>query len=226
MDSLEKTFNEIGGRFITPYNILKEKAAGIKAAVFDWDGVFNDGTKSGDEGSPFSEPDTMGLNMFKLNYWLVNKKIPQTFIITGQNNKTAIKLAERENMNAVFLSYLYKPDALNIICDLYDIKKEEIAFVFDDILDLEVAKQVGLSFLVNRPGSPLTKDHVISKRICDYVTGNSGGNAAVREVCELLIGMTGSMTGTIETRIRFKGDYKKYLSEKSRIKTKIFKGKR
>lgn len=224
MDSLEKIFTDIGGQFITPYNIIKEKAAGIKAAVFDWDGVFNNGTKTGDEGSPFSEPDTMGLNMFKLNHWLVNKEIPQTFIITGQNNKTAIKLAERENMNAVFLSFLYKPDALDIICDRYDLRKEEIAFVFDDILDIEVAKQVGLSFLVNRRGSPLTSDYVISNRICDYVTGNSGGNAAVREVCELLIGMTGSMNETIETRIRFKGDYERYLFEKSNIETKIFKG--
>ncbi len=223
MDDFEKIFSGLGGRFITPFNEMKGKAAGIRAAVFDWDGVFNTGIKSGSEGSPFSEPDTMGLNMLKLNFWLQHGTILPTFIITGESNHTALKLARRENMNAVFLNYIYKPDAIDIICEQYGLRKNEIVFVFDDILDIEVAKQTGLSVLVNRESSPLTKGYVVSNNICDYVTGNSGGDAAVREVCELLIGMTGDMSKTIETRIRFKGYYEKYLSEKSRIEPQIFK---
>ena len=223
MYNLVKLFTDPGGRFVTPFPVMKNKAAGIRAAVFDWNGVFNNGTKTGDEGSPFSEPDTMGLNMLKLNHWLRYKTILPTFIITGENNQTALKLARRENMNAVFLNYIYKPDAIDIICEKYGLKKSEMVFVFDDILDIEVAKQVGVSILVNRESSPLTKDYVVSKKICDYVTGNSGGNTAVREACELLIGMTGSMSETIETRIRYKGAYEKYLAEKSLIEPEIFK---
>ncbi len=225
MDNPEKIFQETGGQFITPYKILKEKAAEIKAAVFDWDGVFNDGTKYNDEGSPFSEPDSMGLNMFRLNHWLMENQIPQIFIITGKNNRSAVKFSEREKINAVFLNYIYKPDALDIICEQYGLKKEEIVFVFDDILDFEVARQAGISFLVQRKAGPLTTNFAISNNICDYVTGNPGGNFAVREACELLIGMTGNMTKTIETRIRFKGDYEKYLFERNRIETKIFNNK-
>ena len=223
MGDLEKIFSGLGGTFVTPFTGLKQKAAKIKAAVFDWDGVFNNGSKTGEEGSPFSEPDAMGMNMFKLDYWLRHGALPGTFIITGENNKLALRLAKREHMNAVFLSYINKTEALNIICDEYGLKKEEIAFVFDDILDIEVAKLVGVSVLIKRSGSPLTTDYLVTNSISDYVTGNTGGDFAVREACELLIGLNGNMPKTIDARIRFKGDYEKYLADRNRIETKLFR---
>ena len=223
MENIEKQFTELGGRFVTSYPDLKEKVSEIKAVIFDWDGVFNNGSKVSDAGSLFSEPDAMGINMFKLDYWLRNKHLPYTFFITGENNKLALKLATREKMNAVFLKYKNKTEALNIICDRHGLKKEEIAFVYDDILDIGVAKEVGVSILINRSGSPLTTNYVISNGICDYVTGNPGGEFAVRETCELLIGMNGNMNKTIETRIRFKGDYENYLAERNLIETHLFR---
>ncbi len=223
MNNIEKQFSELGGLFVTPFSTLKDKTSKIKAVIFDWDGVFNNGSKMSDEGSLFSEPDAMGMNMFKLDFWLRNRHLPYMFIITGENNKLALKLATREHMNDVFLSYINKTEALNIICDRYGLKKDEIAFVYDDILDIEVAKQVGVSLLINRSGSPLTTDYLISNNICDYVTGNTGGNFAVREACELLIGINGDINKTIDTRIQFKGDYEKYLSERNLIKTHLFR---
>ena len=223
MEDIEKQFSELGGKFITSYPNLKEKVTKIKAVIFDWDGVFNNGLKISDVGSAFSEPDTMGMNMFKLDYWLRNKHLPYTFIITGENNQMALKIANRERMNAVFLSYINKTEALNIICDKYGLKKEEVAFVYDDILDIGVAKEVGISILISRSGSPLTTNYVISNGICDYVTGNPGGEFAVREACELLIGMNGDMNKTIDTRIRFKGDYEKYLAERGLIETQLIR---
>ncbi len=223
MDNIEEQFSELGGKFITSYSDLKEKASKIKAVIFDWDGVFNNGLKMSDVGSAFSEPDTMGMNMFKLDYWLRNKHLPYTFIITGENNQMALKIANRERMNAVFLSYINKTEALNIICNKHGLKKEEVAFVYDDILDIGVAKEVGVSILISRSGSPLTTNYVISNGICDYVTGNPGGEFAVREACELLIGMNGDMNKTIDTRIRFKGDYEKYLAERNLIETQLIR---
>ena len=41
-------FENIGGTFITPADHLKEKLSKIKAYIFDWDGVFNNGSKVGD----------------------------------------------------------------------------------------------------------------------------------------------------------------------------------
>ncbi len=223
MENIEKQFSELGGKFVTSYTDLKKKASKIRAVIFDWDGVFNNGLKISDVGSAFSEPDTMGMNMLKLDYWLRNKHLPYTFIITGENNQMALKIANRERMNAVFLSYINKTEALNIICDKHGLKKEEVAFVYDDILDIGVAKEVGVSILINRSGSPLTTNYVISNGICDYVTGNPGGEFAVREACELLIGMNGDMNKTIDTRIRFKGDYENYLAERNLIETQLIR---
>ena len=221
MDKIEEIFTELGGRFVTPFNEFRKKASRIKAFVFDWDGVFNSGIKASEEGSPFSEPDSMGLNMLKFNYRLTQGSIPPVFIITGENNKTARRFARRENMNTVFLNVKNKTEALDIICQEYGLNDDEIAFVFDDILDLGAARRTGLSFLVNHPGNPLTSRYVASNKICDYVTGNRGDSEAVREVCELMIGITGDMDKTIDARIRFEGKYEEYLTDKKKIETQV-----
>ena len=223
MDKTEKIFTGNGGTFVTPFNLFKTKASRIHAFVFDWDGVFNSGIKASEEGSPFFEPDSMGLNMLRLNYYLIHGKVPPVFIITGENNKTAVKFARRENLNSVFLSFINKTEALDMICKEYGLEDDEIAFMFDDILDFGTAERTGLSFLVRHPGNPLTKDFAVSKNICDYITGNSGDREAVREVCELMIDITGDMVKTIETRIRFEGTYKKYLAERGKIETSLNK---
>ncbi|TAJ09745.1 phosphatase [Marinilabiliaceae bacterium JC017] len=222
MTDIEKIFSEMGGQFITPFSFLKEKVKKVKAIIFDWDGVFNNGSKATDMGSPFAEPDAMGMNMFKLDYWLRNKQFPLTFIVTGENNKLGLNLARREHMNAVFLNYKNKTKALEFLCESYHITPEEIAFVYDDILDIDVARKVGVSLLIDRSGSPLMKQYLIDNKICDYITGNPGGQCAVREVCELLIGANGDMNNTIETRVKFVGDYEHYLRDRDQIETRLF----
>jgi 3-deoxy-D-manno-octulosonate 8-phosphate phosphatase (KDO 8-P phosphatase) len=126
-------------------------------------------------------------------------------------------------MNAVFLNVKNKTEALDIICQEYGLNDDEIAFMFDDILDLGAARRTGLSFLVKHPGNPLTSRYAVSNKICDYVTGNSGDSEAVREVCELMIGITGDMDKTIDARIRFEGKYEEYLTEKKKIETQVVK---
>ena len=223
MKSAETLFSETGGRFLTSFADLQKKVAAVKALVFDWDGVFNNGFKSDSGGSPFSEPDSMGINLFKLDFWLRFHRVPPVFIITGAQNESALQLARREHMHGVFMKFIHKAQALEIIQHNYGLQKEEIAFVFDDILDIEVARLSGVSILVRRGGSPLTTNYLVTNKTCDYVTGNPGGNFAVREACELLIALGGNMSRTIETRVRFKGEYEQYLAERDRIKTRLFR---
>jgi 3-deoxy-D-manno-octulosonate 8-phosphate phosphatase (KDO 8-P phosphatase) len=82
---------------------------------------------------------------------------------------------------------------------------------------------VGVSVLVKRSGSPLTTDYIVSNKVCDYITGNESGNFAVREACELFIGLGGNMVQTIETRIRFNGEYEQYLTDRNRIAPRLFR---
>ncbi len=216
-EQIEETFKNIGGKFITPAVELQKKLQKIKAFIFDWDGVFNNGSKASAEGSNFAEPDAMGLNMLKLDYWLRNNKLPYTFVVTGEENKIAQYLVQRERMNAAFYRCKFKVKALERICKENSLKPEEIAFVFDDILDVELARSCGASFQINRNSNPLFNQFLENTKSCDYRTGTKGGDSGVREVCELIIGLTGNLNQAIETRIEFTGKYTDFLNERNLI---------
>ncbi len=103
MTDVAKIFASKGGEFVTPPSLFLEKLLKIKAFLFDWDGVFNDGAKNGDQGSVFSETDAMGTNLLRFSWWLQSKKVPLTGIITGENNPASHKLAMREHFDDIFL---------------------------------------------------------------------------------------------------------------------------
>jgi len=88
-------------------------------------------------------------------------------------------------------------------------------YVFDDVLDLVIADQCGLRMMINRYASPLFYNHVKTKQLADYISFNEGGENAIREVCELLIGLNGNYTHVMEKRMAFEGDYKTYLDQRN-----------
>ncbi len=59
-------------------------------------------------------------------------------------------------------------------------KKEEIAYVGDDIYDIPLLKKVGFGATV-----PEAVDEVLE--IAHYVTKRPGGNGAVREICDFIL---------------------------------------
>ncbi len=222
---IEKTFAGIGGLFLRPAFQIKSNLTLIKTFIFDWDGVFNTGAKTGESGSPYSEIDSMGINLLRFSRWLSNKKILEVFIITGENNPSAIKLAQRECYNGIFLNFKDKRRALSIIDEKYHVQKENIAVVFDDILDVGIAELCRLAFFVGRKSTPMLENYIKEKGICDYITGSGGGNYAVREVCELIMGMEGSYEKTLRQRIDFTPEYQEYLQDRSLLQPELFDGR-
>jgi 3-deoxy-D-manno-octulosonate 8-phosphate phosphatase (KDO 8-P phosphatase) len=222
MKDLSELFSELGGNFLTPPENIRKKYSKIHAVVFDWDGVFNSGVKVGQEGSLFSEPDAMGTNLLRFNYFLLHQKMLRTFMITGMNNISAVNFAQRENFDAIFLNYKYKEEALEIISTQFDCSRDRTAFICDDVLDLGVAKLCLLTFFVRRKASPLTEKYVRENQFCDYITASEGGEFAVREICELLIGLSGTFNETIEKRIRFQGSYTEYSETRQKVTTQVF----
>ncbi len=218
-------FTSLGGKFITQPGEIREKYSEIKGIVFDWDGVFNDGLKFIQAGSLFSEPDSMGVNLLRFNHYVIHNHLIHTFIVTGLNNEMAVTFAEREHFNGIYLNYKFKEEAFDRICNQTGCQLSEIAYVFDDVLDFGMAGSCGLSFFVRRIASPLTYKYVVENQICDYITGMEGGKHAVREICELLIGLNGNFDETVEKRIAFKGLYEKYYTLRNQIKTEIIRNK-
>ncbi len=222
MEEIEKLYTELGGRFITPFNEIKNKLQGIKAFIFDWDGVFNNGKKDTSGSSNFSEVDSMGTNLLRYSYFLKAGKMPLTVVISGEKNATAFYFCKRENFNSSVFKVPNKIPALNFICENENIKPSEVAYFFDDVLDLPIAEVCGLRILISQKINPLFTDHCIKNKLVDYISANSGGDHAVREVTELLIGLNGNYTEVINNRKNYDPNYRDYLEKRKQIVTKFY----
>ena len=77
------------GRFLTPPANIEAKLEKIKAYIFDWDGVFNNGQKDENNTSLFNEIDAMGINMLRFNHYKRKGAMPIFGIITGERNSAA-----------------------------------------------------------------------------------------------------------------------------------------
>jgi len=213
-------FEELGGEFISPSSLFIEKWQKVKAIVFDWDGVFNTGIKGHNTTSHFTEADSMGVNMLRFSSWLKNDATQlKTAIITGQNNESALHFAQREHFNLIYMAKANKAEAFNDLLKKLEIDADEVMYVFDDVLDLPVAEKAGLRIMINRYASPLFYHHVKSHQLADYISFNEGGENAVREVCELLIGVNENYDEIMKKRSDFVGDYQSYLEERNQAST-------
>lgn len=224
IEEMMQLFEKQGGEFVSSPSAILDKLKSIKAFIFDWDGVFNNGSKTESAGSSYSEVDSMGTNMLRFGYWLFhNQNLPFVAIITGEDNQTAIKLAERECFHHFYYNFKNKVVAFEHFMDTFGLKPEEVAFVFDDVLDIPVSKICGLKFMINRQGSPLFTEHIKKLQYCDYITGQTGGNHAVREVCELILGLSEQYEQVIQERTDFSPLYAEYLEQRKKISTRQFK---
>ncbi len=194
----------------------------IKAIILDWDGVFHSGYKSRQGESQFSEADSMGMNMLRLGFFLSESYIPYTAIVTGENNPTGQFLAEREHFNAIFYKIKDKKIIADFLLKEKGIKPNEILFVFDDILDLSLAKISGVRFLVQRNASLPLQNLIAQENLCDFITTNDGGNHAVREICEFSLTQMGIFNSTIQTRIEYGEQYHSYLTQRQSIPTQKY----
>jgi len=222
LKNIEKIFTEAGGTFLVSSEEFSEKLKNIKAFIFDWDGVFNNGEKNETGSSNFSEVDSMGVNMLRLSFWLGHKQLPLVAVISGEHNHALFALTNREHYDAAYYKIGHKAEALEHFCRLHGLKNEEVAFVFDDVLDLSIAAKCGLRVLVNRKSNPLFKEYIKTNHLADYITASFSGEFAVREYCELLLGINRKYDDTINARISNAADYRDYLDARNRIVPAFF----
>ena len=209
------------GRFIADPLALSKKLEKIKAYVFDWDGVFNDGYKNESGSSPFSEIDSMGTNLLRFNHFLRTGENPFFLIISGEKNQAAFALAQREHFQVVYYSIKNKQETIYHLCDQYKIEPAEVAFVFDDVLDLSAARIVGLRLMVAHAANPMLVDFALRQGLADYITHQDGKHHAVREAAELLMTLSGRYDDTILHRMDFSELYQQYLNQRQAVATRF-----
>ncbi len=217
-------FLQSGGRLNCKPRDLQTKIGNIRALLFDWDGIFNSGEK-GEIPSTFNEIDSMGVNMLRFGFYLHTGSIPFTAVVTGQNNKTAFDWSQREHLDAVYFHVKHKIELVHALEKGYGIYRDEILFVFDDILDLSMAAEVGVRMLVKHRANPLFVEYCIKNNLCDYITYCSGSENAVREISELILNALGKFEATLEKRVAFEGEYLTYLRERNQKTTSILESR-
>jgi 3-deoxy-D-manno-octulosonate 8-phosphate phosphatase (KDO 8-P phosphatase) len=220
LNNTENIFTELGGNFSRPFAEFKEKLSKVKAYLFDWDGVFNDGVKTATGGSPFSEVDAMGTNMLRFGHWLKNGELPCVGIITGENNPSALYLSQRERFHALYFKSANKLVAFGHFLESNQLQPHEVAYFFDDVLDLGVAEKCGVRILVKHSAAPMFQNYAIKNEIADYITANDVH--AVREICELILATLGTYDQTIDYRSHFHENYKTYLDIRQSVETKTY----
>ncbi|MCC5915869.1 MAG: hypothetical protein JJU02_00945 [Cryomorphaceae bacterium] len=194
--------------------------ANIKALVFDWDGVFNSGMKSKSQPSGFYEADSMGVNMLRFSLWLRDEKLPVVAVITGADNPGALDWAQREHINTLYTKVLNKEKVLENFCQENGLQPQEVAFFFDDILDLNAAAISGLRMLVQRPGAEHFQNLLQEKGLVDYISHQTGGEFGLRECCDEILHRSDMLSTIVEKRMATEGDYHNYLLKRNLIDTK------
>ncbi len=213
-------FEKTGGLFSIPPEDFIKKIKLIKAFVFDWDGVFNEGKKSQNAPSSFHEADSMGLNMLRYGFWLKNEqKLPFCVILTGADNPTAKSFAQREHFHGIYSQVKDKASALEKICEQFRLTPKQVCYVFDDINDLKVAEKVGLRIQINRPGSLLFHTYTKQNKLRDYLTALSGGQFALRELSELLLALYQIHDQVVASRAEFDSSYTEYWEYRQKVET-------
>lgn len=149
----------------------------IKMLISDCDGVLTDGgmyyNANGDYLKKFNTKDGMGISRLK-EYGI------EFCIITGENSKIVKRRAEKLNIKECYLGVKYKLKVLDLLKDKYSIKNEEIAYIGDDINDLEIMQNVGFACCPNDAVKVIKKE-------ADYITDANSGNGVVREVVDYIL---------------------------------------
>ena len=215
-----------GLRITRPEPELEHRLASVKAVLFDWDGVFNDGFKDAEGGSPFSEVGSMGVNLLRFALWLRNGYLPKAAVITGQHNPFAERFAQRERLHGVYMGFTNKPEAFDAFLEQYKLKPEEVAFIFDDVLDLPVAARCGLRIMIGSPTTAWLVEQVIARGEVDIITANSGGDNGLREATDAMIALLGNGADVIAHRTAYSDTYQRYLSERQAVASSIVRNAR
>lgn len=151
--------------------------ANIKLLAIDVDGIMTDAgmyySEFGDELKKFNTRDGKGLE-------LIRKLGIKTAIITSENTKIVEKRAKKLNIDYLFQGVKDKNQVINELANSQGFLLSEIAYMGDDLNDINVLEIVGVPITVQ---NAIAKNKSISKIIVPL----DGGNGCVRYICDLII---------------------------------------
>ena len=151
--------------------------AKVKLLALDVDGTLTDGglyyTDQGEEFKKFNVKDGQGMK-------LLMQTGVQIAIVSASSSTSTLHRAKKLGIQHVYVGIEDKLTVIRSLCEHLGIELFQVAYAGDDVNDLPIMQAVGC---------PLTvADAVAENKQCAlYITQQTGGNGAVREICDLLI---------------------------------------
>ncbi|MFO1386640.1 MAG: 3-deoxy-manno-octulosonate-8-phosphatase KdsC [Chitinivorax sp.] len=164
-----------------------DRAKVLKLLVLDVDGVLTDGklylSDSGEEIKAFNTLDGHGLKMLKASG-------VDVAIITGRKSRLVEIRAGNLGIAHLYQGVEDKLSAFRELIGKLGLQPQQVAFMGDDLVDLPAMRRAGLALTV--PAAP-----ALVKQNAHYVSERSGGDGAVREVCELIMQAHGTFDAQV-----------------------------
>lgn len=149
----------------------------VRMLLTDCDGVLTDGgmyyTENGDEIKKFNTKDGFGLRLLK-EHGII------TGIITGEDRELNRRRANKIGVDELVSHASDKVAEIRRLCKKYNVELNEVAYIGDDLNDLEAIKMVGIGCCPPDAAEALRQQ-------ADYVTHSAGGRGVVREIADLIL---------------------------------------
>lgn len=159
----------------------------IKYIVMDVDGTLTDSglyyDDTGNEFKKFSTKDGTGLVAARYNKMVL-------VVITGRECAATTRRMKELGVDYIFQNIRDKSECLNLFMRENSIDKEQIAYIGDDLNDLECMSLCGFV------GCPWDSCYEVKDR-ADYISSICGGHGAVRDVIEHILRSSGKWEETI-----------------------------
>ncbi|HEY6375801.1 MAG TPA: HAD hydrolase family protein [Edaphobacter sp.] len=170
----------------------EDKAKNIKVLIFDVDGVLTDGQifvipgpdGKGIESKGFAAHDGLGITLGRLGGLRIG-------IITKRNSQTVAIRARDLKLEFVYQGQAHKMNAIRDILAKTSYTIDQLAYVGDDIIDLPVMRQCGLSIATANARQQV-------KDVAHYITPNPGGQGAGRDAVDFILSAQGTLEQVIE----------------------------
>ena len=170
-------------------NAVLEKAKKIQCVICDIDGVLTDGLiyidNHANELKAFNIQDGLGLKL------LMAAGI-EVAVITGSQNDVIEHRMKQLNIRHYFKGQINKQMAFEELKSRLNLNDEAFAYVGDDLPDLPIMKQVGMSVAVSNAVRQV-------KDMATWSTELHGGRGAVREVCDMILTAQNKLDTALET---------------------------
>jgi 3-deoxy-D-manno-octulosonate 8-phosphate phosphatase (KDO 8-P phosphatase) len=154
----------------------------IRLFATDLDGVLTDGgmyyAESGDEWKKFNTRDGMGIKLLQRAGLI-------TAIVTQERTKLVARRAEKLAIPELHQGVMEKLSCVREMAARHGLTLGQVAYIGDDINDLETLKAVGFS-AAPADGMPCVTS------VVDYICQKKGGEGAVREIIEMILEAQGS----------------------------------